>query len=177
MEPVGQMRNGDNNTFQSDAVDLIVQNRGGYVSGQGGTGKSTCIKGLVRAFEDAGYMHTDKKGEVHSRVFCLGFTHVAAQNRSRTHDFALLTSTREQQTHCGHRRCSGVSPRELLDVPSCTQVDREYRGGSRRLRGPVDEHRRPAQGRRSPQGVSAQPLRARSLQRPLHRAEYIQTRL
>ena len=61
-----------------------MQNRGGYVDGRGGTGKSFLIKLLVEKFEADGFfdMVKDKKGEFvkKSRVHCVAFTHVASQN-------------------------------------------------------------------------------------------------
>ena len=71
-------------TFQNDVADAIVKNRGGYVDGRGGTGKSYLIKLLVEKFEAAGFVDIvkDKKGELikKSRVHCVAFTHVASQN-------------------------------------------------------------------------------------------------
>ena len=75
---------GSEDTFQNEAADAIVQNRGGYVDGRGGTGKSWLIKLLVEKFEADGFfdMVKDKKGELvkKSRVHCVAFTHVASQN-------------------------------------------------------------------------------------------------
>ena len=80
-EEVGR---GPEDTFQNDVADAIVKNRGGYVDGRGGTGKSYLIKLLVEKFEAAGFVDIvkDKKGELikKSRVHCVAFTHVASQN-------------------------------------------------------------------------------------------------
>ena len=47
---------GSEDTFQNEAADAIVQNRGGYVDGRGGTGKSFLIKLLVEKFEADGVL-------------------------------------------------------------------------------------------------------------------------
>ena len=75
---------GPHDTFQEEVADAIVKNRGGYVDGRGGTGKSYLIKLLVEKFEADGFvdMVKNKKGEFikKSRVHCVAFTHVASQN-------------------------------------------------------------------------------------------------
>ena len=97
IEPVGQMRDGDGNTFQQDVVDMIVKTRGAYIDGMGGTGKSTLvkgnadIKGLVSALEDAGYTSTNDRGVTRSLVHCLAFTHVGPKT-SRISDTRSTTS-------------------------------------------------------------------------------------
>ena len=59
----------ENDTFQEQMADRIVENRGGYVSGRGGTGKSWMLKLLETKFKKLGY-------DVHY----IAFTHVAAAN-------------------------------------------------------------------------------------------------
>ena len=59
----------ENDTFQTEMADLLVENRGGYVSGRGGTGKSWMLKLLKPKFEKLGY-----------NVHYIAFTHVAAAN-------------------------------------------------------------------------------------------------
>jgi len=59
----------ENDQFQEQMADRIVENRGGYVSGRGGTGKSWMLKLLETKFKKLGY-------DVHY----IAFTHVAAAN-------------------------------------------------------------------------------------------------
>ena len=73
---------GPDDTFQEEVAQMVFENRGGYIAGLGGTGKSEVIKGRVaddgtiifkgleQLFKDAGY----------KRILKLGFTHVASQN-------------------------------------------------------------------------------------------------
>ena len=80
-EEVGR---GPDDIFQNDVADAIVKNRGGYVDGRGGTGKSYLIKLLVEKFEADRFVVwvPNKQGELikKTRVLCVAFTHVASQN-------------------------------------------------------------------------------------------------
>ena len=79
-EPEGLGR-GDDDRFQEQVATAIVANRGGYVAGRGGSGKSYVIDKLKEKFEAAGFVDIDEKtGERKSRVHCIAFTHVAANN-------------------------------------------------------------------------------------------------
>ena len=84
MDEPEEVGRGPSDTFQNEVADAIVKNRGGYVDGRGGTGKSWLIKMLVEKFETEGFfdMVSNKKGEVFkkTRVHCVAFTHVASQN-------------------------------------------------------------------------------------------------
>ena len=51
MDEPEEIGRGTNDTFQNEVADMIVQNRGGYVDGRGGTGKSWLIKLLVENLE------------------------------------------------------------------------------------------------------------------------------
>ena len=151
---------------------MIVQNRSGYVSGQGATGKSTVIKGdteikgLVRAFKDAGYTHTDKKGEVHSRVFCLGFTHVAAQNLEVGHMILHFL-----HRHANSKRIVVICDEAGLVPENCWTLLAALKWTGNivvvlgdcegQLTSIADQHL-------SPQGVPQEPVDARPLQRALH---------
>ena len=69
---------GPDDTFQEEVANAIVQNRGGYVDGRGGVGKSYLIKLLVEKFEAEGFvdMVPNKKGETFkkSRVHCVALS-------------------------------------------------------------------------------------------------------
>ena len=60
---------GDDDTFQVEVANKIVENMGAYVAGRGGTGKSWLIKILQEKFTAKGY-----------QVHPIAFTHVAAGN-------------------------------------------------------------------------------------------------
>ena len=60
---------GPNDTFQEETARHIVENRGGYVAGRGGTGKSYMLKILKRLFQEAGFI-----------VDIVSTTHVQAAN-------------------------------------------------------------------------------------------------
>jgi hypothetical protein len=60
---------GPTDTFQDEAVDMLLGRRGGVVVGRGGTGKSEILRRLVARLKERGV-------EAH----VVAFTHVAAQN-------------------------------------------------------------------------------------------------
>jgi hypothetical protein len=60
---------GPDDTFQDEAVDALLQRRGGVVVGRGGTGKSEILRRLVARLKERGF-------EAH----VVAFTQVAAQN-------------------------------------------------------------------------------------------------
>jgi len=74
---------GPNDTYQARMASTIVENRGAYISGHGGSGKTWLIKLIVQAFVELGFREFD---EVNGRkrkpktIHKCGFTHVAAGN-------------------------------------------------------------------------------------------------
>ena len=58
------MGRGPRDTFQDEVATEIVANRGGFVDGRGGSGKSWLIKLLVEKFEAEGFFDlvSAKKG-------------------------------------------------------------------------------------------------------------------
>ena len=70
-EPEGLGRGADD-TYQTEIVPVIVKNKGAFLSGRGGTGKSWAIKSLKTAFEAEGYT-----------VHVIALTHTAVANASQ----------------------------------------------------------------------------------------------
>jgi len=69
---------GPEDTYQDRMSELIVKNKGAYISGRGGSGKSRLLDDIVAKLVEAGYNDgsKDKKQNIHK----CAFTHVAAGN-------------------------------------------------------------------------------------------------
>ena len=129
---------GPDDTFQNEVADAIVKNRGGYVDGRGGTGKSYLIKLLVEKFEADGFvdMVPNKKGEFvkKSRVHCVAFTHVASQN------IEGQTLLHELHRHARSKRLviivdeAGLVPLSMWSLSAEPEIHGQYRRRSRRFR-------------------------------------------
>ena len=105
---------GPDGRFQEEVANAIVQNRGGYIDGRGGTGKSWLIKLLVEKFEAEGFVE-NKRGEFfkNSRVHCVAFPHVASQN------IAGQTLLHELHRHARSKRLAASWTKRDWCPPAC----------------------------------------------------------
>jgi len=72
---------GPDDTYQARMASLIVENRGAYISGYGGSGKSWLIKLIVQAYVELGFREGDEDdGKKKKTIHKCAFTHVAAGN-------------------------------------------------------------------------------------------------
>ena len=72
---------GTNDTYQARMASLIVENKGAYIAGRGGSGKSWLLDLIVKALVELGFREfDDDDGKKKKTIHKCAFTHVAAGN-------------------------------------------------------------------------------------------------
>ncbi len=108
-EPRGVGR-GPRDTFQKKLVPIIVRNRGAFVVGRGGTGKSHLIASLVKAFEEEDFA-----------VHVVALTHTAVAN-VRTDELQASTLLHFLHSSLRKKRKIAIIVDEMGMIPLSMQV-------------------------------------------------------